>query len=477
VPYSTHREPRWLIALCTLIVQVSCHLKLHAGTTSSRTPQASNTTIAGSGANELGADQVPPFNEGDDREFQIITDDLISQLSNRYGLNYCQLAKQMDWSNRGPRYGRIIAAKDKSGEYYDKGQVEITLRRLNDGITNNMLLANRDLEAAYKATGAEAAEKAAAIVATLECVLLFDLDRKNSKARELLEEARALLASTSKKIDSAFKSPVGKQYAGKIVFSKAPIDPLRPNPKAFTTSFRTGDPIYAVAFFAGTVKEHLAAGESLTAGGTVDGGPLVMRITHGLVYRGLPDARPAQHDDTYWVLDLVPEANRLKSAMDPMGVVGYINYFDTLSPRHHKVSLAFGSESKNLASGEFDLDCAPGTAAYKPIAEKALSAVVATIAFPKAIKRDPKVESQIKKLHNATKVAIVDSDWTIERTRIGAITRRYVSAYYGYRGKDGNCYMGNGTFTQAYAGGGRYSKQVEEDSMNDSVPIMCDRLK
>lgn len=414
---------------------------------------------------------------GNDDEWMQRTRDLISRLSNSSGKNWCTLAKELDWRNRSKKYQAVHAAQAASG--ISAGNIQQEVDQDKQRISESMDRRGRDIneliEKASKAKGEEARTLAQEAVDMCSAMLLFyDEGKENKDVLAYLKEAEKIAGVSAKKTAGAYKSEAAKEYAGKIVFSKKPIDPLNPDPQAFTTSFKTGDNIYAVAFLKGTVADYEKPDDNFSVEITIDGQMTILQSAPGQqnLYNGLSPSSKSQTNDTYVALDILPDMANLKKARDPKAVASYISQIERLSPRTHKIRFNFGTSAKLLAEGNLELDCSPGVDQYKSIYGEALKSIASKTTFPAPGMRDAVGEAGIKKLHNALKVSITSSEWEVYRTNSGAIAGRAVTAYYIYKGKDGNCYVNYGTFTQQYLGGGKYSSVVGEDG----VGILNERI-
>jgi hypothetical protein len=393
------------------------------------------------------------------------------------------LAKELDWRHRSKKYQAVHKSQAASGISASNIQSEIDQdrRRISESLDRRGRDVNNLIEKAYKAKGEEAQSLAQEAVEICNALLLFyDEGKENKDVLAFLKEAEKLAGASAQKVSAAYKSEAAKENAGKIVFSTKPIDPLNPDPQAFTTLFKTGENLYAVAFLKGTVADYEAPKGAFTVGITIDGRLTVLQSAPGQanLYSGLPPSSQSQMNDTFVLLDILPDLTNLKRARDPNAVASYISQIERLSPRTHKVHFAFGTEAKVLAEGDLQIDCSPGVGQYKSIYSEALKVIASKTTFPAPAMHDANGEAGIRKLHNALRVSITSSEWEVYRANNGAIAGRAVTAYYIYKGRDGNCYVNYGLFTQQYLGGGRYSSEVGEDGVGIlNERIDCGKVK
>lgn len=418
-----------------------------------------------------------------DDEWMTRTRDLISRLSNSSGKDWCTLAKELDWRNRSKKYQAVHKSQAASGIGAGniQGEIDQDKKRISESLDRRGRDVNDLIEKAYKAKGEEARTLAQEAVEICNAMLLFyDEGKAHKDVLAYLKEAEKIAGTSAQKVAGAYKSDVSKQYAGKIVFSKKPINPLNPDPQAFTTTFKTGDNIYAVAFLKGTVADYEKPDDNFSFAIQIDGERAILQAAPGQehLYNGLPLSDKSKANDTYVVLDLLPDLANLKKARDPNAVASIISQIERLSARTHKIHFNFATTKTFLAEGDLEIDCSPGVDKYKAIYEEARKAVTGKVSFPAPQMRDANAEAQIKKMHGATKVSIADTEWNIYRADNGAIAGRSLTAYFAYKGKDGNCYVNYGVFTQQYLGKGKYSSVVNQDSYGlTNERIDCSKVK
>jgi hypothetical protein len=389
---------------------------------------------------------------------------------------FSDITRKLDWQNRSPKlaeaYRRVRAAGTvDEGALYQK--------RLLDILDNAVKTANRLIENAYKLKGNEAVQPAQTAIIICKSVLTFD--PKNELTLNYLKEAEKAVDATAHAAPF-FASEFARQSAGKILFSKNPVNPATATAKDFTTAFTSTDAIYAVAFLKNPLKDLQPANADILTDLNIDNQVAILQSLpkpSGL-YNGPPPPDKSQANHTFLPLEILPDLVHLKQSRDPHAAAAYAAQINRLTPRKHIFKVSMGTEKTFLAEGSFSMDASAGTANIKLLMAEAekrvLAANKAKAVFPKPVMHNPDVEAQIIKTKKALKVSIVSSGWEIDRDDNGAILGRYLTIYYLYKAKDGECYYNYGDFQQNYLGNGKYEQTVFQNSigLNDEI-IDCNK--
>lgn len=284
------------------------------------------------------------------------------------------------------------------------------------------------------------------------------------------------------------------QPKGGIVFSSAPIDPA--NPQNLTTTFKTGDPIYAAVLLSAPVKS-LCAGrvsnnathETLDLKHFIDGN---FADTGRLQVKG-----PFFDTAKAFRLDVAPAPESLSSYLDPNlvfnafgqmkdGPIKWSTDLGKLPPGPHKFKIEIDACSEPAAAGEFSIS-GPSFAHYAAIVPALQNRQTATNKMAQPKMRNPALEAAMLASMKASpsqawkdqilRIVIIDPDWFIERHPIsGAILFRYLRAQVAVKNPAGACsFYQLTTFKQHYVSG-RFGPTTY-DGHGDRTPLPCSSVQ
>jgi len=241
---------------------------------------------------------------------------------------------------------------------------------------------------------------------------------------------------------------------GKVVFSTKPIDLA--NPRDLTTSFKSGDFIYAAALMddkwyklfdleSPRGKEYLEL--KMTVDGEMDFASLMLRNE--------------AMDRKALVIDIVPEPARMTAYSDPNlvyqdsysqhtkgGPMQFTMMLSKLPGGTHKVQFVV-YRYKDLAVGEFTIK-GNTFQNYESLHTRLAGAETKNVVMPKPGMKDRGLEGAMRALVEKSRyegfqgdilsVVVQDKEWNIQRHELtGAVMFRYIRAAVAVKGKDGKC--------------------------------------
>jgi hypothetical protein len=248
-------------------------------------------------------------------------------------------------------------------------------------------------------------------------------------------------------------SPTSEMGAGKIVFSKSPIDPAKP--ANLTTSFKAGDTIYGLIQAGKSWREIYGA-----KGKTELGLMTVMVIGENQTLQYITLKKGAYIDSAQLVLDIAPAPELMTAYKDPdilfgegkgnrkIGPIAFTYELGQLPAGKHKIQFFIRNYGDNVASGELEIE-GSDFKFYAQLHEKFKAASESMATLPPAQMVNHELEGQMRKLlqnagwNNILRLVIVDKDWWLEGS-----TSRYLNVAAAAKGADGKCYWCNLQFTQ-----------------------------
>jgi len=299
------------------------------------------------------------------------------------------------------------------------------------------------------------------------------------------------------------------QGAGRLVFSKQPIDPA--NPSNLSTSFATGDHIYAALILNKSMRDFVAdqyvrdssKGYSVTRPGfavdfQLDGSPMFDGNTKFVFQleqkEGAMEAVPA---DNFLIFDISPDpANAKTYSYDKMffplltavgrknnkakaGAQFYSFHIGKLSSGEHTVSLTF--MGKDTIEGEFTIS-GSNYAFYKDVADKMDSVAAANATLPKAEWSNAAVTGSVARAYrkvgseSVMRTVLISPSWFIQKNNLGIIIHRGLFAVIATKTAGGECYMQKEYFKQLYRGGGRYGATMQDGRSETRQRIPCENV-
>jgi len=281
------------------------------------------------------------------------------------------------------------------------------------------------------------------------------------------------------------------QSPGTIVFSKSPINPA--NPTDLTTSFKTGDYIYGVAYFTKSVKEQCKGRIPKTA--TKEMVEILVYLNNRYKNSMHATLKNELFDSKIFVLDIAPQPAKMTAYTNPNlswkmygqtkeGPMLFSQMLAGLDEGQTKVRIEIKACYAVIASGEFTIE-GSNFDFYEQLKGGIQNVETRTVLMPKAKRKDPALEKAMKALLEASsnsawqgqikKVVIIDRDWFIVRHKLtGAILHRYIRAAVAVKRKDGCWLYHLVTFKQNYVGN-KFGK-IFWDGAGDRVKIPCGNI-
>lgn len=282
------------------------------------------------------------------------------------------------------------------------------------------------------------------------------------------------------------------QAPGNIVFSKAPIN--AENPANLSTAFKSGDFIYAVAYFTKSLKQQCKGRISKNA--TKHLVEILMYKNGGYSTSMSPTLKAELFEGDKLLLDIVPKPSEMTAYTNPNlswkmyghtkeGPLCFAQLFGEFDPGKTTIKLEIKACYEIVASGEFIIE-GDNFDFYTQLMEALQHVETKTVGMPVAKPTDPSLEKEMKLLLSTSsndawkgeilKVVIIDKDWFIERHKItGAILFRYIRAEVAVN-KNDDCWLYHlVTFKQNYVGN-KFEKTFW-DGAGDRVNIPCENVK
>ncbi len=297
--------------------------------------------------------------------------------------------------------------------------------------------------------------------------------------------------------------------AGRLVFSKQPIDPN--NPAGLTSSFNAGDHIYAALILNKSFREFVSdqnirdsrKGYSVTRPGfevdfliddtwSFDGRTkFVFQLDKK---EGAMDFVPAEN---YFIFDISPEpakartyeykemyfpllsATGRKSNRAKAGAQFYSFQLGRLGPGPHTVSVQLtGSES---IKGEFTIT-GSNYAFYTQLADNLDSVSSGNTGMPKSEWNNPTLARSVGTAYRkqggerVLRTVLISPSWFIQKNSLGIIIHRGLFASIATKAPDGKCYVQNEYFKQLYRGSGRYGPTAQDGRSETRQVIPCENV-
>lgn len=353
---------------------------------------------------------------------------------------------------------------------------------------------------------------AASLMLATEADAQVDLLRKAvKKVDEQLKraETKPSTGAESTSRETADSAAVEEfQGAGRIVFSTQPIDPA--NPSNLSTSFTTGDHIYAALILNKSMRDFVSdqyvrdssKGYSVTRPGfevdfQLDGSPMFDGNTKFVFQleqkEGAMEAVPA---DNYLIFDISPEPAKAKTySYDKMffplltavgrknnkakaGAQFYSFHIGKLNPGEHTVSLTF--MGKDRIEGEFSIS-GSNFAFYKTVADSMDSIAGANARMPKSEWNNASVTGSVARAYrkvgseSVMRTVLISPSWFVQRNNIGIIIHRGLFAVIATKTAGGECYMQKEYFKQLYRAG-RYGPTQQDGRSETRQRIPCENV-
>ena len=301
----------------------------------------------------------------------------------------------------------------------------------------------------------------------------------NSKLQKVTAYAQKLRDKLGKKnnaeMDKIACSPFHKQNMNKIFFTSNPnINPVTATASDFKTSFKAGEDIYGVAYFAYKIQKELD-GIGRTKSGSLRIKNGQQNGTYKVDYQGNLNTQK-----TYAVFVVYADASRYnnKSGSTFPTVALNAEFLSKLPPREHTIIAKVGDDAEG--SFQFDANDDSKLASMATTAKKLRNRITANKKLPKAGMRNAAYEKQLVNLFNGMgwsekfkKAIITSKDYGYKRVA-GRITGRTLSVLMFSKKSDGTCMYQDFTVIQPKTGSGYGSfRRLSTGGQSD---IGCDKF-
>lgn len=301
----------------------------------------------------------------------------------------------------------------------------------------------------------------------------------NSKLQKVTAYAQKLRDKLGKSNNAAMDkiacSPFHKQNMNKIFFTSNPnINPVTATASSFKNSFKAGEDIYGVAYFAYKIQKDI------DGTGRIRDGSIGIKNgegsgTYTIDYQGNFDK-----SKTYAVFVIYADASRYKNKSGSTFPTVSLNaeFLSKLPPRNHTLVATVGDDAKG--SFEFDANDDAKLAGMATTAKKLRNRITANKKMPKAGMRNATYERQLVTLFNGMgwaekfkKAVITAKDYGYKRVA-GRITGRTLTVLMFSKKSDGTCMYQDFTVIQPKTGSGYGSfRRLSTGGQSD---IACDKF-
>ncbi len=402
--------------------------------------------------------------------------DKVLKLPSTTGMEkYAQVWEKIDQSKRGDQacgdsVEKWDAALGRIAEYasYLAGEIPKVL----DGVWR--LQQDGDLVGAVKE-----AEMAVALAQ-----VGTSLDSGNEEMAAALVSAEARRGEAMAAWEKSLSGPFHAEHLGQVVLFSVPTAPGKESADRIATSWRAGEPMYAVGYFMGSLNDMAGnpGGDARMEVAVFDpGSGSSQAIGHSHRTIDVAAAGATAYAVELWPADVNSPADAaLALKMGEMLL--------QLPPRVHELEiriLASDPRDGGRTTGRFD---PPASAIRVDTSDtEALRAAVATLRevytskqrMPKAKKTDAALSAQMMKAYSEAgweektlRAVILESDWTYFHDEWNAIVSRTIRGTVAVQSAGGACTMYDGIFQQDALGGGKYSAATLNLITSDR-PISC----
>lgn len=242
--------------------------------------------------------------------------------------------------------------------------------------------------------------------------------------------------------------------AGKIVFSKSPINAA--SPANLCTQFKAGDTIYGLIQADKTWREMYQAKDRSEVGVMVG-----MLVNDSDTYQYITLKKDKYLDSNQIVLDIAPAPDKMTAYKNPdiefgegkgnrkIGPIAFTYELGKLSSGKHTVQFYVKNYGDKPAAGSFEIEGDDYTF-YADLHEKVKAAHDSGATLPPAKMTNKSLEDEMRKLldnagwADVRRVVIVDKDWWI----VDGGRSRYLNVAVAAKGEDGQFFWANVQFTQ-----------------------------
>ncbi len=354
------------------------------------------------------------------------------------------------------------------------------------------------------------------LVLMASMLLTTEINGQADLLRKAVKKVDEQLKKAETKPTTGAESPAGEtagsadvrefQGSGRLVFSRQPIDPA--NPSNLSTSFSTGDHIYAALILNKSMRDFVSdqyvrdssKGFSVTRPGfevdfEIDGSPMFDGRTKFVFQleqkEGAAEAVPA---DNFLIFDIAPDPAQArtykyeKMFFPLLAAVGrpgnkakagaqfYSFQLGKLGPGDHKINLSISGREQ--IAGEFTIS-GSNYAFYKQLADNLGSVAAANAGLPKSEWNNPTLARNVGTAYRrqggetVLKTVLISPSWFIQRNSIGVIIHRGLFAVIATRAPGGKCFMQKEYFKQLYRGANRYGPTVQDGRSETRQEIPC----
>lgn len=320
---------------------------------------------------------------------------------------------------------------------------------------------------AYKANGKTqlslALEEAETAVIMADAVLLVKPD--DVSIQRLRKDALSTVEKMKSEIDAAeataFTSTFHKENKSKIVFSKSRISIKQENASTASEFFNGGEPIYAMAYFTGMVKDlpkmYRTANPTVRIKYYVDvPADDAYAAPMATVEYQIMASNKTLMDATILEVEVAPNAGQTDR---PEVGAQAAKMLSQLSPRLHSIRVVLSIDNENFATGSFELDGSQGLEKFAALGDDLIKSKIQNARPPKGGVLEKTIEQGIRSAlksegFNVLRVIQTDPQWYYERHPItGAILNRTIQAAIIYKDEQNKCIVEYMEFTQKYING------------------------
>ncbi|MDQ1267144.1 MAG: hypothetical protein QG635_2298 [Bacteroidota bacterium] len=283
-------------------------------------------------------------------------------------------------------------------------------------------------------------------------------------------EANSVNLNTDDTLQSSeLTSDFHKQNAGKIIFSKTPIELGKENESGLSDTFSSNDYIWGIIYLNDSFKNLTQSNVNEVIQYIVVDGKETARYT----FRMLPE----KIEQTYLKTEIIVPPTQAKTK----GVKTYVRGLSGISPEKHNVTVLMRIHNDTVARGEFTLDCSGGVETIKMINEDFETKAMKSLMLPNPLMRDVILETDILNSitdipGKALKVVITDKGWTLIKNLSGEPAFRTINTVIAFRKPEANyCSMVFISFRQDYDGK-EYGK-TQKYAVGNSYDIPCENVK
>lgn len=304
-----------------------------------------------------------------------------------------------------------------------------------------------------------------ALSLTEACLSILPNDRTTQNLKKSAQKAVATYAPN-------YPSDLHGQNAGKLLFSSQLMVHKKENQGQIKTSFKAGEPIYAMAYLDGAIKDFTYASPSLILEVYVDGN---YKTDHRF------SASKLSAEQMFVDIEILPDPSKIRHE----GPENYAKGLQSISPRKHQVEIRLvAGLSGVIGVGKFELDASAGTAPIAALHEKYQAFNAANVCLQASKRNDPALEKNMVAAFKATgweqkpvKATIFDANWRIVKHSVtGRILYRAIRGELTAQSPKGYCLLYFMDYMQEYQGNGSYSSTVKVRQSLGSKRMDCKNL-